>query len=398
MMQNKSKFKMEHRLKYGMVGGGPGAFIGEVHRKAAALDGYTELVAGAFSSSPEKTNRMGKKLGLDASRLYPSFKEMAKRESELPPEKRIDFVSIVTPNHLHFPACKAFIEEGIHVICDKPMTNTIEEAEELCRLVKNHDVIFGLTHNYTGYPMVKEARQLIKQEKLGTLRKVVVEYPQGWLAQPVEVEGNKQAEWRTDPQKAGVSSAIGDIGTHAENLVQYVTGLGMEKLFVDSTSFVEGRELEDDANMLVHYEGGARGVLYVSQISVGEENPLKIRVYGTKASLEWNQERPGALRVKYPDRPEETRKRGNPYLSDEARFNMRIPPGHPEGFIEAFANVYRNIALTIQARKEGVEPDPLAADFPTVQDGAMGVHFIHKAVESSNKGEWVEMLYHPPKT
>lgn len=388
---------MEKRLKFGMVGGGPGAFIGEVHRKAAALDGQTELVAGAFSSSPEKTYEIGKNLGLRSSRLYSSFKEMASREAERAPQERIDFVSVVTPNHLHFTVCKTFIEQGIHVICDKPLTNTIEEAEELCRLVKKHDVIFGLTHNYTGYPMVKEARQLIKAGKLGKLRKIVVEYPQGWLAQPVEQEGNKQASWRTDPDKAGVSSAIGDIGTHAENLVNYVTGLRMEKLFVDATSFVKGRQLEDDANMLVHYENGVRGILYASQISVGEENPLKLRVYGTTASLEWNQEQPDYLRMKYPDRPEQILKRGNSYLSHEAQFNTRIPPGHPEGFIEAFANVYRNIVVTIQARKENKMPDKVALDFPTVQDGAMGVHFIHKAIESSRKKKWVEMDYQPPR-
>lgn len=382
---------MKNKIKYGMVGGGPGAFIGDVHRKAAALDGLLELVAGSFSSSPEKTKQMGDELGLKSDRLYSSFEEMAEKEAALPEDERIDFVSVVTPNHLHFPVCRAFIEQGIHVVCDKPMTNTIEEAEELCRLVEKHDVLFALTHNYTGYPMVKEARSMIRNGKLGTLRKVVVEYPQGWLAQPVEKEGNKQAEWRTDPEKTGVSSAIGDIGTHAENLVEYITGLQIEKLFADTTAFVEGRELEDDANMLIHFKGGARGIFYASQISVGEENPLNIRVYGTKASLEWDQESPDYLRIKYPDRPEEIHKRGNPYLSDAAGFNTRIPPGHPEGFIEAFANIYKNVALTIQAKKAGKEPDVLATDFPTVRDGLSGVKFIHKAVESSKKNSWVEM-------
>ena len=386
---------MKNELKYGMVGGGPGAFIGEVHRRAAALDGHVKLVAGAFSSSPQKTRKMGEKLGVDSQRRYDSFSEMAKKEANLPEDERIDFVSVVTPNHLHFPVCKAFIEQGINVICDKPMTNTVNEAEELCKLVSEHDVVFGLTHNYTGYPMIKEARHLIKNGKLGNLRKIVVEYPQGWLAQPIEDE-NKQASWRTDPDKAGVSSAIGDIGTHAENLVEYVTGLRMEKLFVDATSFVEGRELEDDANMLVHYEGGVRGILYASQISVGEENPLSIRIYGTEAGLAWNQERPNYLSIKYPDKPEEIYKRGNAYLSDEATFNTRIPPGHPEGFIEAFANIYRNVALKIKAQKEGQEPEKVVNDFPTVYDGAIGVHFIHKAVESSKKSEWVDMNYQPP--
>ncbi|HET8864840.1 MAG TPA: Gfo/Idh/MocA family oxidoreductase, partial [Gracilimonas sp.] len=303
---------MKDRIKYGMVGGGPGAFIGEVHRKAAALDGLLELVAGSFSSTPEKSKQMGEELGLDQGRVYSSFEEMAKKEAALPENERIDMVSVVTPNHLHFTVCKAFIEQGIPVVCDKPMTNTVEEAEELCRLVEKHEVIFALTHNYTGYPMVKEARHMVQSGKLGSLRKIVVEYPQGWMAEPVEEQGNKQAEWRTDPQKAGVSAAIADIGTHAENLVEYITGLQIEKLFADTTSFVEGRALEDDANMLIHYEGGVRGILYASQVSVGEENPLNIRIYGTEASLEWDQESPNYLRVKYPDKPEEIHKRGNP--------------------------------------------------------------------------------------
>lgn len=387
---------MKRKLRYGMVGGGPGAFIGEVHRKAAALDGYTELVAGAFSSSPEKCKQMGNELNLDPARIYDSYEEMARKESNLPADERIDFVSVVTPNHLHFPVCKAFIEAGINVVCDKPMTNTVDEAEELCRLVEEHGVIFALTHNYTGYPMVKEARHMIKNGKLGKLRKVVVEYPQGWLAEPLEAEGNKQAEWRTDPERAGVSSVVGDIGTHAENLVEYITGLRMEQLYADTTSFVEGRELEDDANMLIHYENGVRGVLYASQVSVGEENPLKIRVYGTEASLEWSQENPNYLHLKYPDQPEEIYKRGNPYLSEAAEFNTRIPPGHPEGFIEAFANIYRNVALTILAKERREQPTELISDFPTVQDGAIGVHFIHKAIESGKNRQWIDMQYRPP--
>lgn len=382
---------MKDKIKYGMVGGGPGAFIGEVHRMAAALDGHLELVAGSFSSSMERSKQMGNELGLNPDRVYSSYKEMAQKEAVLPENERIDVVSVVTPNHLHFPVCKTFIEQGIHVVCDKPMTNTIEDAEELCRLVEKHEVLFALTHNYTGYPMVKEARDMVRNGKLGKLRKVVVEYPQGWLAEPVEEEGNKQAQWRTDPQKAGVSSSVGDIGTHAENLVEYITGLHIEKLFADITSFVEGRALEDDANMLIHYEGGVRGILYASQISVGEENPLNIRIYGTEAALEWDQESPNYLRVKYPDRPEEIYKRGNPYLSEAAQFNTRIPPGHPEGFIEAFANIYKNVALTLKAKKEGKGPEALATDFPTVQDGLMGVKFIHKAVESGKRNSWVDM-------
>ncbi len=387
----------KRKIKYGMVGGGPGAFIGEVHRMAVAVDGKTKLVAGSFSSDLQKTRQMGQELDLDQDRLYDSFEEMAHKESKLPEEKRIDFVTVVTPNHLHFDVCKAFIEAGINVVCDKPMTNTIEEAEELCRLVEENNVIFALTYTYTGYPMVKQARQMIRDGKLGNLRKVIVEYPQGWLAEPIERKGeNKQAAWRTDPDRAGVSAVVADIGSHAENLVEYMAGLRLKELYADIHTFVEGRELEDDANMLVHYEDGVRGVLYSSQISIGEENDLKIRIYGDEASLEWRQEDPNYLHVKYPDKPEEIYKRGNPYLSDEANFVNRVPPGHPEGYIEAFANIYSNVADTIAARIHGEEADPKALDFPTVYDGAVGVHFIHKAIESGKKREWVEMNYQPP--
>lgn len=376
-----------------MVGGGPGAFIGDVHRKAAALDGKIELVAGAFSSSAEKSKAMGEELNLNSDRVYGSYQEMVDGEKQLPEDERIDFVSIVTPNHMHYPVAKAFIEAGFHIICDKPMTNTIEEAEELCQLVDENDTIFALTHNYTGYPMVKEARNLVKTGKLGKIRKVVVEYPQGWLAEQLD---NKQANWRTDPKKAGVSSAVGDIGSHAENLAEYITGLSMSKLYADITAFVEGRPLEDDANMLVHYDSGAKGILYASQISVGEENALNIRIYGTEAALEWSQENPNYLRVKYQAQPEQVYKRGNDYLCDAAKFGNRIPPGHPEGFIEAFANIYSNVADVIKARLQGEVPDEFSLDFPTVQDGARGVHFIHKSIESGKSEDWVDMDYSPP--
>jgi predicted dehydrogenase len=389
--------ELNRKIKYGMVGGGPGAFIGEVHRMAAALDGKIELVSGSFSSDPDKSAKMGRQLNLNADRVYDSFTEMAAQESKLPDEERIDFVTVATPNHLHFAVCKAFIEAGIHVVCDKPMTNTIEEAEELCKLVENHDVVFALTHNYTGYPMVKEARQMVQNGKLGKLRKVVVEYPQGWLSDPIEQEGdNKQAAWRTDPDRAGVSSVVADIGSHAENLVEYITGLRLKELYADIHTFVEGRTLEDDANMLVHYEDGVRGILYASQISIGEENDFNIRLYGDEAALEWHQENPNYLNVQYPDKPEEIYKRGNPYLSDAANAGNRIPPGHPEGFIEAFANIYSNVADTIAARILGVDPPEHAQDFPSVQDGAIGAHFIHKAMESGKNREWVDMDYQPP--
>jgi predicted dehydrogenase len=379
-----------------MVGGGPGAFIGAVHRKAAALDGEIELVAGAFSSSPEKSQQQGRELLLDPNRVYGSYQEMAEKESKLPEGERIDFAAIVTPNNVHFPIAKAFIEAGFHVVCDKPMTTTIEDAEALCRLVKKHNVVFALTHNYTGYPMVKQAREVARQGELGTIRKIVVEYPQGWLSTFLEGQGAKQAVWRTDPKQAGVSSCIGDIGSHAENLANYITGLEIEELCADLTTFVQGRALEDDGNLLVHYKGGARGVLYASQISVGEENNLRIRVYGTKASLEWHQENPNYLYVRYPDGPERVYKHGNDYLTPIAKHNSRLPFGHPEAFIEAFANIYVNAARTMAAKIAEEKPGEFDADFPTVQDGARGVHFIHKAVESGKKQGWVNASYTPP--
>lgn len=387
---------LNRRLKYGMVGGGPGAFIGDVHRKAAALDGTMHLVAGAFSSDADKSRSQGEQLFLDPTRVYASYEEMAEKEAALPEGERIDFVSIVTPNFLHFPIAKAFIERGIHVVCDKPMTTELEDAEELCRLVKQHDVVFALTHNYTGYPMVKQAKAMVSNGELGEIRKIVVEYPQGWLATRLEETGSKQAEWRTDPKKAGVSSAVGDIGSHAENLARYITGLSIESLHADITTFVPGRALEDDANMLVHYKGGARGILYCSQISVGEENNHRIRVYGTRGSLEWHQENPNYLSFRTSDSPERVYKRGNDYLSDAAKNASRLPSGHPEAFIEAFANIYVNAGRTIAARIAGETPVPANTDFPTVQDGAIGVHFIHKAIESGKKRAWVDAAYTPP--
>jgi predicted dehydrogenase len=383
------------KLKYGMVGGGPDAFIGGVHRMAAALDGNIELVAGAFSSSPEKSREQGNALMLDGKRVYGSYQEMAEKEAALPEGERIDFVSIVTPNKMHFPVAKTFLEAGFHVVCDKPMTTTLEEAEELVRMVKEKDLVFGLTHNYTGYPMVKQAKYLIAEGKLGVLRKVVVEYPQGWLATPVDAEGSKQAAWRTDPDQAGVSSCIGDLGSHAENLARYVTGLEIEEICADMTTFVPGRRLEDDGNVLIHYKGGARGILYASQISPGEENNLVIRVYGETASLEWHQENPNSLIVKYLDKPMEVWTRGSGYVCEAAGANTRIPFGHPEGFIEAFANIYKAVGNTIAARISGTKPGSLDLDFPTALDGAFGVHFIHKAVESGKAKGWITAEYKP---
>jgi predicted dehydrogenase len=303
----------------------------------------------------------------------------------LPVGERIDFVSIVTPNFAHFPAAKTFLEAGFNVVCDKPMTLNLGEALELRDLVRHTRKVFVLTHNYTGYPMVKEARELVRADALGKILKVVAEYPQGWLLNPIDQAGQKQASWRTDPQRAGASSCIGDIGTHAENLAHYITGLEIEELCADFTTFVEGRRLEDDGNLLLHYRGGARGVLYASQISAGEENNLVIRVYGTKASLEWHQEHPNELIVKYQDAPRQILRRGNNYLSDAAKRFTRLPAGHPEAFIEAFANIYREAARAIEAEVAG-QPVPADVDFPTVDDGVTGMAFIETAVKSAKAG------------
>jgi predicted dehydrogenase len=366
-----------------------------VHNRAATLDGLATLVAGAFSSDAEKSRAQGVAYGLAPDRVYASFEEMANRESSLPEDQRIDFVSIVTPNHLHFPVAKAFVERGIHVICDKPLTTMLEDAEELCRLVKTHDVVFAVTHAYAGYPMVKQARALVHDGALGTVRKIVVEYSQGWLATPLEQTGQKQAGWRTDPALAG-AGAIGDIGTHAEHLARYVTGLEMERLFADVSTFVLGRRIDDDANMLVHYHGGAKGILFCSQISVGEENRLSIRIYGTTASLEWHQEDPNFLYVRHPDATTDVYKPGHGHLTPAAQRGTRMPAGHPEGLLEAFANIYSNAMRAIAARIGGETLDPLDLDFPTVRDGAVGVHFIHSALQSGRENDWVDASYEAP--
>jgi predicted dehydrogenase len=383
---------MTQKLKMGMVGGGRDAFIGAVHRMAARLDGRIELVAGAFSSDAAKSRASGEDLGLDPSRVYPDYETMAAAESKLPENERIDFVSIVTPNNVHFPPAKTFLEAGFHVVCDKPMTYDLAEAKALRDLVKSTGKVFALTHNYTGYPMVKEARELVRNGDLGKILKVVAEYPQGWLIQPIDAEGNKQAAWRTDPSRTGASSCIGDIGTHAENLGRYITGLEIEELCADFTTFVPGRRLEDDGNLLLRYQGGARGVLYASQVSVGEENNLTIRVYGTKASLEWHQEHPNELTVKYPDAPRKIYRRGNSYVSDIAKRFTRLPFGHPEAFIEAFANIYLEAARAIEAVKQG-KSIPSDVDYPTVEDGVLGMAFIATAVVSAENGStWTKFI------
>ena len=374
-----------------MVGGGPDAFIGDVHRAAAALDGEFELVAGAFASTAARSHEQGAALGLDPGRVYDTWEAMAAGEASLGPEEGIDVVAIVTPNHLHVPVARCFLEAGIHVICDKPVATSVEDAQVLVRLVESTRLVFALTHNYTGYPMVKEARELVRTGHLGRIRKVVAEYPQGWLHEAIERTGQKQAEWRQDPGRAGPSSALADIGSHVDNLVRYVTGLQIESLCAELTSFVDGRMLEDDANVLVRFQGGARGVYATSQISVGEENGLRLRVYGEDRGVDWRQEAPNCLRVLSPDRPVELRTRGSSYLSGPSLHNTRLPPGHPEGFIEAFANVYRNAGRTIGAILSGGSPDPLDLDFPSVHEGLRGMKFIDAALRSSKEQGWVSL-------
>lgn len=374
---------MNRKLRMGMIGGGKDAFIGAVHRMAAGLDGRCELVCGAFSSTPERSRESGKALGLPPDRVYGTFEEMIASEKKLPEGVRMDFVSIVTPNFLHFAPAKLALESGFPVVCDKPMTFNLAEAKELAAAVKKSGLLFALTHNYTGYPMVKEARELARSGKLGKIRKVVVEYPQGWLATKLEDTGQKQAAWRTDPKRSGAANCMGDIGTHAENLAEYITGLRITELCADLTTFVEGRPLDDDGNVLLRFDNGARGVLYASQISVGEENSLHIRVYGEKGGIEWDQQQPNTLIVKWIDRPTELYRTSAGYLSDRAKMNTRLPMGHPEGFIEAFANIYRNFIMAIECRLDGKEPKPEYLDFPGVRDGVRGMAFIETVVAAA---------------
>ena len=371
-----------------MVGGGPGAFIGQVHRMAAALDGEWDLVAGAFASRPERSREQGRVLGLDLGRVYGSFQEMAEAEAALGEDRRIEAVSVVTPNHLHRPVALAFLARGVHVVCDKPMTRSVVGAEALCREVRRTGLTFALTHNYTGYPMVKEARHLVRSGALGTVRKVVAEYPQGWLSTLLEDTGHKQAAWRQDPARAGPSSAMGDIGSHLHNLVGYVTGLQIESVFAELASLVPGRAMEDDAGILVRFAGGARGVYQASQVSAGEENGLALRVYGERAGLVWRQEDPNVLDLLFADAPRQRLTRGSGYLCPAAGYASRLPPGHPEGFIEAFANIYRCAGRTIGAVIAGREPDPLDRDFPDHDDGLCGVRFIRAVLDSAARGCW----------
>lgn len=375
-----------------MVGGGMDAFIGAVHRKAAALDGEIELVCGAFSSDPKKSKATGEVLYLGADRVYPDYSAMIKAEKKLPENKRMDFVSIVTPNHLHFGPAKAALENGFHVLIDKPITLNLDEAIKLKKIVDKSGLVLALTHTYTGYPMVKEARHLVKSGKLGKIRKVYVEYPQGWLTTPLEKTGQKQASWRSDPKKSGLGGALGDIGTHAANLAEYITGSLISEVCAELNAVVPGRLLDDDNAMLIHFDNGASGVLLSSQVAAGEENNLNIRVYGEKGGLEWHQEEPNTLVLKWLDKPKEIYRSGMGYVSTIAKQNTRTPSGHPEGYLEAFANLYVAFARAVRDYKPGKKIDPLKYDFPDVNDGVKGMAFIEAAYKSSRqKQKWVKI-------
>lgn len=380
---------LKRKIRMGMVGGGQGAFIGGVHRIAAALDQQIELVCGAFSSDPARSKASGKDFFLPEARCYADFETMMTEETKLPAGERMDFVAIVTPNHVHFPAAKAALEAGFHVLSDKPATFNLDEAKALAELVKKTGLRYGLTHNYTGYPLVKQARDLVHQGELGKIRKIVVEYPQGWLATALEKEDQKQAAWRTDPKRSGAAGCIGDIGTHAENLAEYISGLTIKELAADLTHFVDGRLLDDDGNILLRFEGGAKGILHASQISVGEENSLNIRIYGETGGLEWHQMEPNTLLVHRLDQPTQIYRTGNGYLCESATAHARIPAGHPEGYLEAFANIYRNFAADLSARLTGETSPAYASDYPTIKDGVRGMAFIEAVVESSkNNAAW----------
>ncbi len=375
---------MTRRLRYAMIGGGEGAFIGAVHRHALALDGRFAFTAGALSSTPEKALRSGAALGLPDDRNYPTWQALLEGESARPTGERVDLVVIVTPNHVHYPVAKAFVEAGFHVACDKPLVHTSEQADDLVAAVERTGVVFAVTYNYTGYPMVKEARELVRSGAIGAVRKVVVTYQQGWLATNLEQTGAKQAEWRTDPARSGAAGAIGDIGSHAENLASTVTGLELEAICADLTTFVPGRRLDDDGNLLLRFEGGARGVLIASQVSVGRENDLELQVYGETGSLSWRQLEPDSLWHAPLEGPARLLRRGTPYLGTAAQRATRLPSGHPEAFLEAFANVYAEVADAVRRHAAGEGP---AGDYPTVEDGARGVRFIERTVASAASGQ-----------
>lgn len=385
---------MSRKLRMGMIGGSLDAFIGAVHRKAASIDGEIELVCGAFSSDPKKSKKTGEALYLNPHRIYGSFAEMIEKEKNLPGDQRMDFVSIVTPNHVHFEPARQALENGFHVIIDKPLAFSVAEAKTLRKVVEKTGLILALTHTYTGYPMVKEARDIVASGKIGKVRKVYVEYPQGWLSTFVEGSGNKQASWRTDPSRSGAGGAIGDIGTHAANLAEYITGSDITEINALLNTVVKGRKLDDDSSMLIKFKNGATGVLLATQVAAGDENNLNIRVYGEKGGLEWRQEEPNTLVLKWLDRPKEIVRAGWGYLSDAARKNTRTPSGHPEGYLEAFANIYMAFARAVRDYKPGKKINPAKYDFPDVEDGVRGMAFVDAVIKSaSSNRKWTPIKY-----
>jgi len=378
-------------LRYAMVGGGRGAFIGIVHRQAMALDGQMQIVSAALSSLPDKALASGRDIGLPDARNHASWQALLADEVKRPPDERIDFVSIVTPNDLHYPVAKAFTEAGIHVVCDKPLVHTSAQAQDLLQATARAGTVFGVTHNYTGYPMVREARAMVKAGALGAIHKVIVEYHQGWLAPQLQT-GDTTGAWRTDPARSGPGGALADVGTHAENLLSTVTGLTIDSLCADLTAFIPGRRLDDDGSVLLRFTSGARGVLMASQVETGCENDIRLRVFGSLGSLDWRQEDPNQLVHSPVDGPRRTLTRGSPWLSLSAKNATRLPPGHPEAFIEAFANIYLGVAADIRARQAGTVADPLLADYPTLADGARGVRFIEKVLASAaSDSKWTAM-------
>jgi len=381
------------KLRMGMVGGGKDAFIGAIHRLALNMDGLIELSCGALSINPDIAIDSGKMLFLPEDRTYLNYEDMIKNESKMPADKRIDFVTIVTPNFAHFAPAMAALENGFNVVIEKPMTFTLDEAKRLQKKVEETGLSLCLTHTYSGYPMVKQARAMIAAGKFGKIRKIWVEYPQGWLSKLSEREGNAQAAWRTDPKKSGKAGAMGDIGTHAWHLAEYVSGLKVTKLCADLNALVEGRALDDDGNVLLRFENGAAGCLMASQVAAGEENALKIRVYGELGGIEWAQHEPNTLLVKWLDKPTEVYRAGQAYLNDTAKSNCRTPGGHPEGYLEAFGNIYRNFALSLMAKMNGEEPTAAVLDYPRVEEGVRGMAFIDAVVASGkSENKWTDFV------
>lgn len=382
---------MNRKLRMGMIGGGKDAFIGAIHRIAANMDGLIELVCGSLSINKEIAIESGRSLFLPEDRIYTSYEEMLEKESQLPADKRMDFVTIVTPNFAHYAPAVMALEKGFNVVVEKPVTLSLEEAKKLKEKLDETGLILCLTHTYTGYPMVKQAKDLIQKGTLGKIRKVYVEYRQGWLARLTEREGNQGAAWRMDPKKSGKSAVMGDIGTHAFNLAEYITGLQVTKLCADLTTVVEGRGLDDDGSVLLKFDRGASGVLFATQVAAGEENNLSIKVYGENGGIEWHQHEPNTLLLKWIDKPAEVLRAGSAYLSAIAKQNTRTPGGHPEGYLEAFGNIYRNFALTLAAKIDNTPIDSNVIEFPSIKEGIRGMAFIESAVKSSQSDEkWVD--------